>query len=91
MVNCAIHGTEHGSDHRAIGTIFDAPWPVPQHQELLLLENAPWKEINARIASTLAATPSKGTVLQKTDRLTFAVWEAVHALTSKAKTSPHAK
>lgn len=91
MVKCAIHGTEHGSDHRAIETVFDAPWPVPKHQERLLLKNAPWKEINARIASTLAATPSEGTVQQKTDRLMSAVWEAVHALTPKAKPSPHAK
>ena len=91
MVKCAIHGTEHGSDHRAIETVFDAPWPAPKHQERLLLKNAPWKEINARIASTLAATPSEGTVQQKTDRLMSAVWEAVHTLTPKAKPSPHAK
>jgi hypothetical protein len=25
MIQCAIHGTEHGSDHRAIETVFDAP------------------------------------------------------------------
>ncbi|KAJ6114720.1 hypothetical protein N7486_000498 [Penicillium sp. IBT 16267x] len=91
MIKCAIHGTEHGSDHRAIDTIFDAPWPVPKHPERLLLKNAPWKEINARIESTLAATSSEGTVQQKTDRLMGAVWEAVHALTPKAKPSPHAK
>jgi hypothetical protein len=90
-VKCAIHGTEHGSDHRAIETVFDTPWPAPKHQERLLLKNAPWKEINARIASTLAASPSEGTVQQKTDRLMSAVWEAVHALTPKAKPSPHAK
>lgn len=28
IVKCAIHGTEHGSDHRAIETVFDAPWPA---------------------------------------------------------------
>jgi ribonuclease HI len=91
MVKCAIHGTEHGSDHRAIETIFDAPWPAPQHPERLLLKNAPWKEINARIASALATTPSGGTVQQKTDRLMSTVWEAVHALTPRAKPSPYAK
>lgn len=91
MVKCAAHGTEHGSDHRTIETVFDAPWPVPKHQERLLLKNAPWKEINARIASTLDATPAEGTVQQKTDRLMSAVWEAVHALTPKAKPSPHTK
>jgi exonuclease III len=41
MVKCAIYGTEHGSDHRAIDTVFDAPWPAPQHPERLLLKNAP--------------------------------------------------
>ncbi|OQE09719.1 hypothetical protein PENFLA_c099G02384 [Penicillium flavigenum] len=91
MIKCAIHGTEHGSDHRAIETVFDAPWAAPKHPERLLLKNAPWKEINARIASGLAATPSGGTVQQKTDQLMTAVSEAVHALTPKAKPSPHAK
>lgn len=91
MVKCAIHGTEHGSDHRTIETVFDAPWPTPQHQERLLLKNAPWKDINARISSTLATTPSGDTVQQKTDRLMSAVSEAVHALTPRAKPSPYAK
>ncbi|KAJ5144474.1 hypothetical protein N7526_001982 [Penicillium atrosanguineum] len=91
MVKCAIHGTEHGSDHRATDTVFDAPWPAPQHPERRLLKNAPWKEINARIATVLAATLSEGTVQQKTDRLMSTVWEAVHALTPRTKPSPHAK
>ncbi|KAI1828919.1 transcriptional regulator family: Zinc finger, CCHC-type [Penicillium roqueforti] len=91
MTKCAILGTDHGSDHGAIETVFDAPWPIPKHQEWLLLKNAPWNEINARIASTLAATPSEGTVQQKTDRLMSAVSDAVHNLTPRAKPSPHAK
>jgi hypothetical protein len=91
VVKCAIHGTEHGSDHRAIETVFDMSVPVPKHQERLLLKNAPWKEINARIARTLEATLSEGAVQQKTDRLMLAVLEAVHALTPKAKPSPYAK
>jgi hypothetical protein len=91
MVKCAIHGTEHGSDHCAIDTVFDAPWPASQHPERLLLKNAPWKEINARIATALAATPSEGALQQKTDRLMSVVSEAVHALTPRAKPSPHAK
>ncbi|KAJ5414923.1 hypothetical protein N7509_000021 [Penicillium cosmopolitanum] len=91
MTRCVIHGTEHGSDHRTIETVFDVPWSAPKHQERLLLKNAPWKEINAKIASTLAATPSEGTVQQKTDRLMSAVSDAVHTLTPRAKPSPHAK
>ncbi|KAJ5101078.1 hypothetical protein N7456_007130 [Penicillium angulare] len=85
MTKCAIHGTEHGSDHRTIETVVDAPWLAPNHQERLLLKNAPWKEINARIANTLATTPSEGTVQQKTDRLMSAVSDAVHTLTPRAK------
>ncbi|KAI3037946.1 hypothetical protein CBS147353_11917 [Aspergillus niger] len=69
VIKCAILGTEHGSDHCAIETVFDAPWSLPKHQGRLLLKNAPWKEINARIANILAATPAEGTVQQKTDRL----------------------
>jgi hypothetical protein len=91
MVKCAILGTEHGSDHCTIETVFDVPWKPPTHQERLLLKNAPWKEINIRIANSLAASPLEGTVQQKTDLLMSAVWEAVHALTPKAKPSPHAK
>jgi hypothetical protein len=33
MVKCAIHGTEHGSDHRTIETVFDVPRPISKHQE----------------------------------------------------------
>ncbi|KMK63758.1 reverse transcriptase [Aspergillus fumigatus Z5] len=91
VVKCAILGTEHGSDHCAIETIFNAPWSLPKHQGRLLLKNTPWKDINARIANTLSATPSEGTVQQKTDRLMSAVSEAVHSLTPKSKPSPHAK
>ena len=91
MTKCAILGTDHGSDHGTIETVFDTQWPIPKYQERLLLKNAPWNEINARIASTLAATPSEDTVQQKTDRLMSAVSDAVHNLTPRAKPSPHAK
>ncbi|KAL9572236.1 hypothetical protein ACKAV7_003619 [Fusarium commune] len=90
-VKCMIHGTEHGSDHRAIETEFDVSVPMPQAQERLLLKNAPWKEINARIAEALESIPEQGTVQQKTDRLMTVVLEAVRALTPRAKPSPYAK
>ncbi|THC88429.1 hypothetical protein EYZ11_012122 [Aspergillus tanneri] len=91
MVKCAIHETEHGSDHHTIETVFEAPRPVSKHPGRLLLKNAPWKEINARIARNLDATLSEGTVQQRTDRLMAAVLEAVYTLTPKAKPSPYAK
>ncbi|KAH8193490.1 hypothetical protein TruAng_012345 [Truncatella angustata] len=62
-----------------------------QPRERLLLRNAPWKEINKRIAHTLEALPAGETVQQKADYLMSAVAKAVHALTPKAKASPHAK
>jgi ribonuclease HI/exonuclease III len=90
-VKCAIHGTEHGSDHRAIDTVFDISVPVPRQQERLLLKNAPWKEINARITKALGTIRPGETVQQKTDTLMAVVLEAVHALTPKARPSPYAK
>lgn len=90
-VKCAIYGTEHGSDHRAIATCCDISVPTPKQHARLLLKNAPWKEINARIAGTLESTPSKGTVQQKTDKLMAVVIEAVNSLTPRAKPSPYAK
>jgi hypothetical protein len=91
MVKCVIYRTEHGSDHRAIKTVFDVPVVVAKQQERLLLKNTPWKEINTRITESLDSTPSDGTVQQRTDRLMSAVLEAVHALTPKTRPSPYAK
>jgi hypothetical protein len=91
IVKCLIHGTEHGSDHRAIETVFDISAPIPKQQDRLLLKSAPWKEINARIAKTLSTRSLEGTVQFKTDVLMSAVLEAVHALTPKAQPSPYAK
>jgi hypothetical protein len=39
-------GARDCSDHDAIETVFDFPWPIPKYQERLLLKNAPWNEIN---------------------------------------------
>jgi hypothetical protein len=41
VVKCAIHGTEHGSDHRAIETVLNVPFLVSKQQERLLFKNAP--------------------------------------------------
>ncbi|KAH7460169.1 hypothetical protein FOMA001_g19697 [Fusarium oxysporum f. sp. matthiolae] len=90
-IKCAIHGTEHGSDHRTIETVFDISVPAPKQEERLLFKNAPWKEINSRITDTLRSRPVGNTVQQKTDRLMSAVLDAVQALTPRAKPSPYAK
>ncbi len=91
MLKCRVMTTDHGSDHCAIETAFDISVPNPEAGERLLLKNAPWNDINARIAKTLGAAPPHGTVQQRTDRLMEAVSEAVQALTPKARPSPHSK
>ncbi|RKK79088.1 hypothetical protein BFJ63_vAg16914 [Fusarium oxysporum f. sp. narcissi] len=90
-IRCAIHGTEHGSDHRTIEATFDSSVPAPKQEERLLFKNAPWKEIKGKIVDTLRDKPRGNTVQQKTDRLMTAVLEAVQALTPRAKPSPYAK
>jgi exonuclease III/ribonuclease HI len=91
VLKCAVHKTEHGSDHRSIETSFDTTVPIPIHQERLLLKNAPWKQINERIFRALETKPPEGTTQQRTDRLMEVVLEAVHALTPRAKPSPAMK
>lgn len=91
MIKCATLTTDHGSDHQAIETVFDVAVPQQQQQDRLLFKNAPWKEINARIAENLERLPTEGTVQQNTDRLMSVVSEAVRTLTPKAKPSPYAK
>ena len=92
MITCQIHKTEHGSDHRAIETAFQIQAPEARSSEpRLLFKNAPWNKIQARIAHTLGAMPTGGSVQHQTDQLMKAVLEAVYALTPKAKPSPYAK
>lgn len=91
VVKCKIHGTEHGSDHRAVETIFDVDLPEHVVEPRLLYRNAPWKEIRERIARTLQQQPKGVRVQELTDRLVHAVQEAVHALTPKAKPCPYEK
>src|SRR5436305_10574402 len=91
VVKCTIHETEHGSDHRAIETIFDITSPEHTTKQRLLFKNAPWNAIRARITTTLHSIPLGGSVQHQTDRLMMAVLKAVHALTPKARPSPYAK
>ena len=91
VVKCTTMDTEHGSDHQTIDTVFDISTPPAEGQDRLLLKNAPWQEINARIARGLETIPLEGTVQRRTDQLMTVVLEAVHALTPKARPSPYAK
>lgn len=91
MVRCAIHNIEHGSDHRAIETTFDIETPDRSIEQRLLIKNAPWSAIKARIATNLCTTPRGGSVQEQNDRLMAVVLEAVQTLTPRAKPSPYAK
>ena len=91
VLRCATHGTDHGSDHRTIDTIFDMAVPdIPYHPRLLF-KNAPWKEVNEKIRLSLEVTPMVGKVQQDTDRLMTVVLEALHVLTPTSRPSPYAK
>jgi hypothetical protein len=90
-IQCRLHGTEYGSDHRAIKTVFDIETPSPVTELRLLFKNAPWKAIKERITASLLRTVDGGSSQQQADRLMTVVLEAVHALTPKAKPSVYAK
>jgi hypothetical protein len=89
-IGCAIHGTEHGSDHHTIEATSKSSVPAPKQEERLLFKNAPWKEIKGEIIDTLRDKPRGNTVQQKTDRLITAILEAIQALTPRAEPSPYA-
>jgi exonuclease III len=91
VVKCGIHTTEHGSDYRAIKTVFDILTLKRAPEQRLLFKNALWTAIRARIITALRFISVGDKVQQQTDRLMTAVLEAVHALTLKAKLSPYAK
>jgi hypothetical protein len=91
VMRCAIHQTEHGSDHRAIETAFDIEVPDRPAVQRLLFKNAPWAEIRAKVEASLQRVPLGGSVQFQTDRLMVAVTEAVFNLTPRAKPSPYAK
>ena len=91
LIKCGLHEVEHGSDHRAIETVFDIAPPERIVEQRLLFKNAPWKAIQERIARALQNTPIGLGTQEQTDQLMTAVLEAVQALTPKAKPSPYAK
>jgi hypothetical protein len=91
LLRCTIHPCDHGSDHRAIETVFDIAVEDRPNETRLLFKNAPWSEIRARVTATLGNTPWGGNVQEQTDRLMAAVTEAVYNLTPKARPSPYAK
>jgi exonuclease III len=91
IVECTIHATEHGSDHRAIQTTFDIETPERHETHRLLFKNAPWTEIKTMVEVRMRDKPWGGSVQAQTDRLMDTVLGAVHGLTPRAKPFPYAK
>jgi hypothetical protein len=83
--------TEHGSDHSAIDTLFDVDTPNREQIARPLFKNAPWKEINARVANELRRILRPIGTQEQADRLLGTVEDAVKALTPLAKPSPYTK
>ncbi|KAJ6439251.1 endonuclease/exonuclease/phosphatase [Purpureocillium lavendulum] len=69
VISCKTLASNHGLDHEAIDTVFDISVPERKMPERLLLKNAPWNEINKRVAAALGTDPVEGTVQHQTDRL----------------------
>lgn len=91
MVECGIHPTEHGSDHRAIRTAFDVATPERTVTHRLQLKNAPWILISARVEDNLRPLPWTVDVQTQTDQLMQVVLEAIHDLTPRAPPPAYAK
>ncbi|KJZ69551.1 hypothetical protein HIM_11064 [Hirsutella minnesotensis 3608] len=91
VTSCVIHPTEHGSDHRAIQTTFDIGVPERTFPQRLLLRNAPWITIAARVEDELRPLPWTVGVQTQADQLMRVVTEAIHDLTSRAQPPPYAK
>lgn len=91
MVTCALHPTDHGSDHSAIQTMFDIAMPERTTMQRLLLKNAPWTLIGARVEDNLRPLPWAVDVQTQTDQLMRVVLEAIHELTPLAQPPPYAK
>ncbi|OWT42387.1 reverse transcriptase [Pochonia chlamydosporia 170] len=91
MVECGIHPTEHGSDHRAIRTAFDIAMPERTVTHRLLLKNAPWTMISARVEDNLRPLPWTVDVQTQTDQLMEVVMEAIHELTPRVQPPGYSK
>ena len=91
VLRCGIHGTEHGSDHRAMETEFDVAAPERHLEPRRLWKNAPWRQIRERVEAGLHETPGGGNTQEQANRLMAVVQGAVMSLTPIAKPPPYAK
>ncbi|KJZ69719.1 hypothetical protein HIM_10888 [Hirsutella minnesotensis 3608] len=91
VTSCVIHPTEHGSDHRAIQTTFDIRVPERTFPQRLLLRNAPWTAIAARVEDELRPLPWTVGVQTQADQLMRVVTKVLQDLTPRAQPPPYAK
>ena len=91
VMTCAVHPNEHGSDHRAIETTFDVETPDRAMMPRLMLKNAPWIMIAARVEDNLRPLPWMVDVQTQTDQLMKVVSEAIYELTPRAQPPAYAK
>ncbi|PHH88289.1 hypothetical protein CDD83_7719 [Cordyceps sp. RAO-2017] len=91
VTTCAIHPTDHGSDHRAIQTTFDITMVERSATPRFLFKNAPWNLIRSRVKDNLRLLPWAVDVQTQTDQLMRVVLGAIHELTPRARPSPYAK
>ncbi|ENH65380.1 hypothetical protein FOC1_g10000709 [Fusarium oxysporum f. sp. cubense race 1] len=71
----AIQGTEQGSDHRMIETVFDISVTASKQDKGLLFTNASKKDINNRIVDTVKDKLMRNRVQQKMNKLMLTVSE----------------
>jgi hypothetical protein len=70
-----IHGTEQGSDHRMIETVFDILVTALKQDERLLFTNASKKDIKNRIVDRVRDNLMRNRVQQKMNKLMLTVSE----------------
>lgn len=91
VISCMVHPIEHGLDHRAIQTTFDIQVPERTCARRLLLRNAPWVSIAARVEDELRPLPWDVDVQMQADQLMRVVTKVLHDLTPRAQPPPYAK
>ncbi|KJZ68825.1 hypothetical protein HIM_11785 [Hirsutella minnesotensis 3608] len=82
---------QHGSDHRAIQTTFDIRVPERTFPQRLLLRNALWTAIAARVEDELRPLPWTVGVQTQADQLMRVVTKVLQDLTPRAQPPPYAK
>jgi len=95
-LRCQVHGTDHGSDHKAIKATFtlgseDAHTNTPGR---LLMESADWNKINDQLKATLRPCQTGGDARQldrDAEYFIKTVADTLQQLDPRARPSPYSK